>query len=103
MEHIAMRAEKQGLRLQQVRVCSNTTVMGTEIKGRGCLPSVSCLPSDSQRSPIKYLYLHCQPLMKSRKGWILSPPFPITLHAPELLWVGPAFPSDAQSLFQAVT
>ena len=26
-----------------------------------------------------------------------------TLHAPELLWAGPAFPPDAQSLHQAVT
>ena len=37
-ESTTMRAEQQGLRLQQLRICSNTTV-GTKIKERHYLPS----------------------------------------------------------------
>jgi len=38
MESIAITAEQQGPRLQQVRICSNTTVIGIEIKERNFLP-----------------------------------------------------------------
>jgi len=37
MESTAMTAEQQGPRLQQVRICSNATAVGTEIKERSCL------------------------------------------------------------------
>jgi len=38
MESAATTAEQQGPRLQQVRICSNTAAIGTEIKERSCLP-----------------------------------------------------------------
>jgi len=38
MESAAMTAEQQGPRLQQVRICSYTTAVGTGIKERSCLP-----------------------------------------------------------------
>ena len=45
--------------------------------------------------------------MISGKGWILAPALPITqctaLYASELPWAGPAFPTGAPSLLQAVT
>jgi len=42
MENTAMTAEQQGPRLQQVRICSNATAAGKEIKK-------SYLPSESLR------------------------------------------------------
>jgi len=39
MERTAMTAEQQGPRLLQVRICSNATAIGTEIKERCGLPS----------------------------------------------------------------
>jgi len=44
--------------------------------------------------------------MRAGNGWILAPPLSGhsgTLHTPELLWVGPAFPPGAPSLLQAMT
>jgi len=43
--------------------------------------------------------------MRAGKRWILAPALPSlsTLHAPELLWAGPAFSPGAQSLLQAMT
>ena len=38
MRSTAMTAEQQGPRLQQVKVCSNATAVGREIKERSCLP-----------------------------------------------------------------
>jgi len=38
MESAAMTAEQQGPRLQQVRICSNATAVGIEIKEGSCLP-----------------------------------------------------------------
>jgi len=37
MENEVLRAEQQGPRLQQVRICSNATAMDTEIKERKLL------------------------------------------------------------------
>jgi len=39
IESAAMTAEQQGPKLQQVRIGSNTTATGTEIKAKSCLPS----------------------------------------------------------------
>ena len=36
MESAAMTDEQQGSRLQQARICSNATAMGTETKERSC-------------------------------------------------------------------
>jgi len=59
-----MTAEQQGPRLQQVRVCSNATAAGTEIKERSCLPSDGLTHTGipSKRCP----HLYCQPL---DEGW----------------------------------
>jgi len=108
MESAAITAEQQGTRLQQVRISSNATAIGTEIKERICLP----LPSSMQGPPAKKpnnnkkLCFHCQPLNEVCKG--LDPGSTPSIHsgalqAPELPWIGPAFPPGAQSLFQAVS
>jgi len=34
-----MAAEQLSPKLKKVRICSNTTAVATEIKGRSCLPS----------------------------------------------------------------
>jgi len=59
-----------------------------------------------QRSPVGYSHLHCQPLNKGWEG--VDPGFTPSSHsdsllAPELPWLGPAFPPGAQSLLQAMT
>ena len=59
-----------------------------------------------QESPAKISHLHCQPLNEVWEGQdpgSTPPGHSGTLHAPELPWVGPAFPPGAQSLFQAMT
>ena len=55
---------------------------------------------------MRYPCLHCQPLKVVWEG--VDPgsthsSHSEVLHAPELTWVGPAFPPGAQSLVQAVT
>jgi len=55
------------------------------------------------RRPLVGRDLHCQPLNEVWEG--VDPGFILsnhtgTLHAAELPWVGPAFPSGAQSLFR---
>jgi len=37
MENAAMAAKQQGPKLQQVKICSNATAVGTEIKGKKML------------------------------------------------------------------
>ena len=62
--------------------------------------------SRTDGSPARYPYLHCQALNEGWEG--VDPGSTLsshsgTLHAPELPWLGPAFPLGAQSLLQAVT
>lgn len=38
MENTAITAEQQRPRLQQMRICPNTTSVGIEVKERSCLP-----------------------------------------------------------------
>lgn len=62
--------------------------------------------SSMQEPPARYPCLYFQPLNKIWDGVDSGfTPFshPDALHAPELLWVGPAFPPGAQLLIQAVT
>ena len=64
------------------------------------------MASHKQGSPAKYLCLPCQPLNEVWEG--VDPDSTSTSHsgallAPELPWIGPAFPPGAQSQFQAVT
>jgi len=58
------------------------------------------------RSPARHPCLHCQPLSQVWDG-VHPGSSPSShsdaLHAPELPWVGPAFPPGAQSLPQAMT
>jgi len=101
-----MTAEQQDPRLQQVRIRSNATAAGTEIRKSNCLP-LEVLWYIGISSKMALLPLPT--LRRSGKGWILAPPLwslrghCTELHAPELPWVGPAFPPGAQSLVQAVT
>jgi len=59
-----------------------------------------------QKPPIKHPYYHCQPLNAVWEG-VHPGSTPSShlgsLHAPELPWLGPAFPPGAPSLVQAVT
>jgi len=62
--------------------------------------------SGRQGSPTSYPHLHCQAPDEFWEG--VGPGSTPSchshaLHAPELSWVGPAFPPGAQSLVQAVT
>jgi len=55
---------------------------------------------------MRYPHLHCQPLNEVWEGvYPHSTPSSHSdaLHAPELSWVGPAFPPGAQSLVQVMT
>ena len=70
----------------------------------------SCLPLEDPRytgiSSKKYPHLHYQPLNEGWEG--VDPGSSPSNHsgsllAPELPWVGPAFPSGVPSLLQAVT
>ena len=103
MDSTAMTVEQQGPRLQQVRICRNTTAVGTEIKERSCSPLEDL--TGRQGSSARYLCLYCQPLNEVSEGDPGSTPsgHSATLHAPELPWVGPVFPPGAQSLVQAIT
>jgi len=67
MESTAMTAEQQHLRLQQLRICSNTTTVGTEIKESSCLPSESlrCTGMDLQQDTLAST---ASPYMRSGKG-----------------------------------
>ena len=86
-----------------MRTCSNTTAVGTEKKKKSAYPWKA---SDTQGSPVRSLCFHCQPLNEVWEG-VRPGSAPSshagTLHAPELPWVGPAFPPGAPSLLQAVT
>jgi len=100
-----MTAEQQGPRLQQVKICSNATAISTEIKG-GKKASPLQKASGIQGSPVRHPCFHCHPL---NEVWERVDPGSSpsghsgVSHAPELPWVGPAFPPGAQSLLQAVT
>ena len=55
---------------------------------------------------MRYPRLYCQPLHEVWEGvdpGSIPPGHSGALLAPELPWVGPAFPPSAQSLFQAMT
>ena len=87
-----MTAEQQGHRLQQMRICSNATDVGTEIKERSCLPSEGLRAHRDlqQNAP----YLHCQPLNDVCKGCIVAPPILVTqVHCLHLSFPGLALPS----------
>jgi len=56
MENTAITAEKQGLRLQQKRICSNAKAIGTEINKR------SCLPPEGLKYAGTYSKIHLHPL-----------------------------------------
>jgi len=63
------------------------------------------IPEVGRISSKRYSHLHCQPL--NEVGERVDPGSTPSnqssaLLAPELPWVGPAFPPGAQSLFQAV-
>jgi len=87
-----------------MRTSPNTAATDTEMKEKSCLPLESLREAgiSSKRCP----HLHCQPL---NEGWEGADPGSTpschsgALCAPELPWVGPAFPPAAQSLLQAVT
>jgi len=99
--------EQQNSILQQVRIHSDATAAGTEIRERSCLPSEGLQsPQVCRGLQMRRSHLHCQPLNEVWEG--ADPGSSLsshsgTLHAPELPWVGPAFPPGAQSLLQAVT
>jgi len=87
-----------------VRICSNATDVGAEIKEKA---AYLWNASGTQGSPVRSPHLHCQPL---NEGWEGMHPDSsllvsqcIALHAAELPWAGPAFPPGAPSLLQAMT
>jgi len=103
MEIAAMTAEQQVPSLHPVRVFSNATAIGTEIKERSCLPleglRYTGISSKKLTPPLPPL--NCG---LGRGGSWLQPFWSLSaLHTPELPWVGPAFPPGAQSLVQPVT
>jgi len=63
MESTAITTEQQSLRLQQVRICSNATTTGTEIKER------SCLPSEGLRYARMTSKIPLTPLQPLNEGW----------------------------------
>jgi len=86
------------------RTSPNTATTDAEIKEKSCLPLEDLRYAGISRK--RYLYLDCQPLNEIWEG--VDPgstpsSHSSALHAPECPWVGLAFPTGAQSLFQAVT
>ena len=85
-------SESRVARLQQVRIHSDMTAIGTEIKEKKLL---------TFRRPQIYRYLQrdtfsstANPKMKSGKGWILTPPLLVTqVHTPGHPWVCPCLPT----------
>ena len=105
MESTAIIVEWHNPRLQQMRTSPNAAAADTETKEEKITYFQEA--SSRQGSPAKKnSCLHCQPLNEVWEG--ADPGSSLsshsgTLHAPELPWVGPAFPPGAQSLLQAVT
>jgi len=106
---------KQSPRLQQVRISSSAAAIDAETKGKKKTQAKennkqTSLPQEGLRwagiSSKGCSHLHCQPLNKVWEG-VDPGSTPSShsgvLHTPELLWVGPAFPLGAQSLFQTLT
>ena len=73
-------------------------------KGKSCLPLEGLRKAEISNK--RSLCLHCQPLNEVWEGvdpGSIPSGHSAALHTPELPWIGPAFPPDVQSLFQAVT
>ena len=105
MESAAMTAEQQGPRMQQVRIYSSVTTVDTETNKQKKTAYLQ-KASHRQGSPATHSHLPYQPLNKVWEG--VDPgstpsSHSHTLHAPELPWVGSAFPPSVPSLLQAMT
>ena len=79
---------------------------GMEIRERNYLPLKDMQDAEDRDHQIRCPHLHCQPLNEVWEG--VDPGSSPSghsgaLHAPELPWVGPAFPPGAQSLVLAMT
>ena len=86
-----------------VRIHSKATAIGTKTRKRSCLPSEVL----NYIGIFKKTFFPLLPTLKwglGRGGSWLHPIQSVRyLHAPELPWVGPVFPSVAQSRFQDTT
>ena len=86
-------AQQQDLRLQQMRIHSTTTAVGTEIKEKSCSPSESLRHTGISRERSPFLPL-ANPYMRSGTRWIVAPALPVTqVHCLHLSFPGLALPS----------